>query len=299
MPEIVNFYESQQKNIIKTIIFMVLFVIFFVFLGFVISYYVGGGDFIVVSALIYSIVALFFSYFFSDKAVLKLSKAKEVSRSDYFDYYTVVENITLATGLPMPKLYVINDPVPNAFATGRDPKHSAIAATSGLLEKLDRSELEGVMAHEMSHVGNRDILLMSVVAVLVGTIAAIMDMLIRFRIYGSSDDNKNSGLISLVVLVFVAVLSPLIANIIKFAISRQREYLADATAVRYTRNPQGLINALTKISSDPREVKSASRATAHMYFENPLKENGITGKFASLFSTHPSITDRVSRLTSM
>lgn len=299
MAEISNFYESSQKNIEKTILLIVGFIVFMIFFAYIIGGLVGDSTSLVFFALVFSIISSFVSYYYSDSIVLTLSKAKLATKEEYFDYYTVVENISLGTGIPMPKLYVIDDSAMNAFATGRDDKHSSVVATTGLLAKLDRSEIEGVMAHELSHIGNKDILLMSVVAVLVGTIVLIVDWVWRIRFYGGKSDDRNSSGLFLLIAIVSAILAPIIAQVIKLAISRQREYLADATAVKFTRNPNGLISALSKLSQDTEKLEVANRATAHLYITNPFKKGGINKSINTLFSTHPPIEDRINRLSNM
>ncbi|MDA1337797.1 MAG: M48 family metallopeptidase [bacterium] len=302
MAEIVNFYESSQKNVEKTILLIIGFIVFMIFFAYVIGGLIGDSTSLVFFAFIFSLGSSFVSYYYSDKIVLSLSKAKPATKEEHFDFYTVVENISIGTGIPMPKLYVIDDSAMNAFATGRDKNHSAVVATTGLLSRLDRSEIEGVMAHELSHIGNKDILLMSVVAVLVGTIVLVVDWVWRIRFFGGGDDNnKNSNGIFLIVAVVSAIVAPIIAQVIKLAISRQREYLADATAVKFTRNPNGLISALSKLNQDSEKLEVANRATAHLYITNPFKVNsaGFGKSINLLFSTHPPIEDRITRLSNM
>ncbi len=299
MAEIVNFYESSQKNVEKTILLIVGFIVFMIFFGYIIGNLVGDSTSLVFFAFVFSIISSFVSYYFSDSIVLTLSKAKLATKQEYFDYYTVVENISLGTGIPMPKLYVIQDSAMNAFATGRDKNHSSVVATTGLLDRLDRAEIEGVMAHELSHIGNKDILLMSVVAVLVGTIVLVVDWIFRLRFTVSDNENRNVNGIFLLLAVLSAVLAPIIAQIIKLAISRQREYLADATAVKFTRNPNGLISALSKLNLDTEKLEVANRATAHLYITNPFKGAGLNKSINTLFSTHPLIEDRIKRLSNM
>ena len=299
MAEIVNFYESSQKNVEKTILLIVGFVVFMIFFGYLMGNVVGDSNTLVFLAFIFSLISSFISYYYSDSIVLALSKAKVATKQEYFDYYTVVENISIGTGMPMPKLYVIEDSAMNAFATGRDKTHSSIVATTGLLSRLNRAEIEGVMAHEMSHIGNKDILLMSVVAVLVGTIVLVVDWIFRIRFHAGSNDNRNVSGIFLVLTIVTAILAPVIAQIIKLAISRQREYLADATAVKFTRNPNGLISALSKLNQDTEKLEVANRATAHLYITNPFKQQGISQRISALFSTHPAIEDRIAKLGNM
>lgn len=241
------------------------------------------------------------SYWFSDKIALSMSGAKPVTREQFFDLWTVTENLAITAGLPMPRLYVINDPAPNAFATGRNAKHAAIAVTTGLLEKLERNELEGVIAHEMSHIGNRDILVMSVVVVLVGIITLLADFFLRMSLWGGgrqSNDNRGSGnAIVMIIGIALLVLSPIIAMLIQFAISRKREFLADASGSLLTRYPEGLASALVKISQHSGEMKKANHAMAHMYIANPFGTKSKTGlSLNKLFMTHPPVEERIARL---
>ena len=284
---------------------MFLFSLFTVVVIYVIAQGFGygevGGLGIVGFALIMAGVMNFVSYFWSDKIVLGISGAKHIEKKDNPDIYKIVENLCIAAGLPTPKIYVLADSATNAFATGRDPKHAAIAFTTGILDKLDKQELEGVTAHELSHIGNRDTLLMSVVSVLVGTIALISDWFMRMMWYGgrhSNEDNK-SGAIFMILAIFAAILAPIIAMLIQLAVSRRRELLADASGVLLTRYPQGLANALLKISADKEPLEVANRGTAHLYIVNPLKGQQAIGWFASLFNTHPPIQARVKALREM
>jgi heat shock protein HtpX len=239
-----------------------------------------------------------FSYWYSDKIVLKMAGAIEAKREQYFDLYTSVENLAITAGLPMPKVYVIADPAPNAFATGRDEKHAVVAVTTGLLQILEKNELEGVIAHELAHIKNRDILLSTVVVVLVGFIAIVSDMITRSMLFGGmssrDDDNRGSGIIMIIGIV-LAILAPIVAVLIQLAISRKREYLADATGALLTRYPEGLANALKKISVYGQPLKRASDATAHLYISNPFGakfKKGIHG----LFMTHPPTEKRIQAL---
>ncbi len=239
------------------------------------------------------------SYFFSDQLILGLSGARPASREKDFHFYTAAENLAMAARVPVPKLFVINDSAMNAFATGRDPKHASVCATQGLLDKLDRSELEAVIAHELSHICNYDTLLMSLVAVLVGLVTLLGDWFLRVR--PSRNNKKNDGTaIFLLLGLLLALLSPLVAKLIQLAISRNREFLADAYAAKLTRFPDALARALEKISVDPEPLEAANKATAHLYIANPLKNrhDGI-GWFASLFNTHPPVAERIARLRQM
>ena len=255
-------------------------------------------------ALIISGLASFTGYWFSDKIVLGISGARPADRKKDFLFYTVAENMSLAAQVPMPKLYVIDDTATNAFATGRDPQHAVICATTGILAKLNRTELEGVIAHEMSHVQNYDIRLMSVVSVLVGMVVLLGDLFMRATWWGSRGrgdrEDKGTGAIFIVIGLIFAILSPIVAQLIQLAISRKRELLADASAVKLTRQPEGLLNALVKISADQEPLEVANKATAHLYIINPLKNrHDAIGWFAGMFNTHPSIEERVKQLRGM
>jgi heat shock protein HtpX len=243
-------------------------------------------------------------YFTAPAAVLMISGAHEVTKEEEPVLYRIVENLSIGSGLPMPQVYVIEDSAPNALATGRDPQHAYVAATRGLLNKLEKRELEAVMAHEMSHVGNYDIRIMTMIAVAVGLIAMIADLLLRFTWYGSgarsSNRDKGGGAIALILLVaafILIVVSPIIASLIRLALSRQREYLADASGALLCRNPDALADALEKISADKEPLESANKATAHMYIENPLKEHGSF--LNNLFATHPPVQERIQLLRAM
>lgn len=305
-----NIYEVQSSNKIKSGVIVAIFIVF-VFvatyiltnaLGYYMGYQPGGLGYLGV-ALIVSGISSFVSYYYSDKIVLGISGAREADRKQNFDFYTVTENIAIGEGMPKPKIYIINDSSPNAFATGRSPEHATICATTGLLEKLSRTELEGVIAHEMTHVKDYDTRLMSVVSVMVGLIALLGDWFTRSMFWGRRrNDNENSaGAIFLVLGIIFAILSPIVGILIQLAISRRREYMADAGSVEITRQPQGLISALEKISSDPTPLRSANKATAHLYIANPFKTkgHGSAGWLASLFNTHPPIPDRIKALKAM
>ncbi|MGA3292001.1 MAG: M48 family metallopeptidase [Candidatus Microgenomates bacterium] len=271
------------------------------------GYYWGyqpGGFGLVGIALIVSGISSFFSYYYSDKIILGISGARRATPQEDRLFTQVVENLCIGAGLPKPTLYVIDDPSPNAFATGRDPKHAVICATSGLLDKLNRSELEGVFGHELTHVKNFDTRLMAVVAVMVGLIALLGDWFLRsmwFTGGRSRDREGNTGAIFLVLGIIFAILSPIIGTLIQLAISRRREFMADAGSVEITRQPQDLISALEKISDDPQPMKNANKATAHLYIENPFKKKGQgnVGWFSGLFDTHPPISERIKALQKM
>jgi heat shock protein HtpX len=240
------------------------------------------------------------SYWFSDKLVLSMTGAKPVTRAEYPDFWNVVENLSIAAGLPMPKVYVVNDPAPNAFATGRDPEHAVVAATTGLLGMLDRTELEGVMAHELSHVGNRDMLVMTVAVVLAGFVAILADFFMRAMMHGNSDRGRHP--IFLILGIAGIILAPIAAQLIQLAISRKREYLADASGALLTRYPEGLASALEKISAYGRPMQHASHATAHLFIADPFGGEGkrtIGQRIGGLFQTHPPAADRIRILREM
>lgn len=298
-------WDKVNQNIFKTWLIMFLFSLFVVGVVYVFARGLGygevGGVGIVGVALIMAGLMNFISYFWSDKIVLGVSRAKLIEKKDNPEIYRLVENLTIAAGLPLPKIYIIDDSAPNAFATGRDPKHSSIAFTSGILDKLNKQELEGVAAHELSHVGNRDTLLMAVVSVLVGTIALLADFFMRSMWFGGDrgDREDRGNQIFLVLAVVAAILAPIVATLIQLAVSRRRELLADASGVLLTRYPEGLANALLKISKDKEPLEVANRGTAHLYIVNPLKGRDTAGFMANLFNTHPPIEVRVKALKEM
>ena len=259
-----------------------------------------GGPIAIVIALLFSGITTFISYYNSDKIILASCGAKPATEEEYRKLVHILDALMISSGLPArPGLYVVNDPQPNAFATGRNPEHSIICVTTGLLEKMEYYELEGVLAHEMGHIKNYDILLTSVVTVMVGFLVMVSDMFSRSYLYRSSrsrdDDNKGNAVLMVIGLVLLIV-APILGKIMQMALSRQREYLADATAAEITRNPQGLISALRKLDSDPNELKSANNATANLYIVTPFKNKKDGRKKAGLFDTHPSIDDRIAAL---
>lgn len=291
-------YTHIGSNIRKTWLLFSLFFIIIIGLGWFLGYYFNDQNILFIAIFI-SLFMSFISFWFSDKIVLAISKARLVRHEENPEFYHIVENLCITAGLLLPKIYIIDDPALNAFATGRNQKNAAIVVTSGLLQTLDRNELEGVISHELSHIGNRDILLQTVVVVLVGTISMIAHIFVRGRLFGGRSSNDEGGgqikvILMLVGLVFL-VLSPIIAQLIQLAISRKREYLADASGALLTRYPEGLAGALEKISSSPVALKTANNATAHLYIANPLKNKGLT----KLFSTHPPIEERIKRLRGM
>jgi len=296
----INVYEGVDQNKRRSLLVMVAFVVVVTLFVWFLAQVLGYGPEMVGFALVVAGMMSFASYWWSDKIILTISGARPASKEKDFLFFTVAENLALAAQIPTPKLYVIDDSAPNAFATGRDPEHAVVCATTGLLSKLDRTELEGVVAHELSHVRNYDIRLMSLVTVLVGMITLLADWFIR-GVGRSSDDDKGSfGMILFLVGILFVLLSPLIAQLIKLALSRRRELLADASAVLLTRQPEGLARALEKISADKEPLEAANKATAHLYITNPLKNrHDKIGWFASWFNTHPPIEERIQALRVM
>lgn len=288
-------YTQQESNTRRTWLLMAIFLVLVIVLGWLVSFYYQSPVILYV-AIIFSLAMNFAGYWWSDKIVLKLAGARPAKRDEYLELNRLVENLSITAGLPMPKVYIIADQAPNAFATGRDKNHAVVAVTEGLLNLLDKNELEGVVAHELAHIGNRDILLQSIVVVLVGLIAILSDMFIRSRfIFGNSRDNKAGGIIALIGLVFI-ILSPIIASLIQLAISRQREFLADSSGALLTRYPEGLASALEKIGSYSQPLKKASNAMAHLYISNPFGAQGSKKGLTRLFMTHPPIQERVAKL---
>ena len=297
-------YTHIDSNIRKTWLLFTVFLIVIIGLGWVFSY-VFENQIILIVAVGFSFLMSFFSYWYSDKIVLAVSQARPLRKQDNPELYNIIENLCITAGLLMPRIYVINEQALNAFATGRNPKKAVIAVTRGLLEKLNRSELEGVIAHELSHIGNRDILLSTIVVVLVGSIVMLSDMLLRWTIWGRhgrrrgghGGDGRVQAIMMLVGLI-AAILSPLIAKLMHLAISRKREFLADASGALLTRYPEGLAMALEKISKDHAILKVANKATAHLFISSPLKGKQAKG-IAKFFLTHPPIEERVKRLRGM
>lgn len=289
-----SLYTHQSKNVAKTWTLMTAFFLVVIGLGWFFSYYFGNPTILYFFAG-FSIIMNVASYWWSDKIVLKLAGAKLASRQEHFNLYTAVENLSITAGLPMPKVYVVNDPAPNAFATGRDKDHAVVATTTGLLAILDKTELEGVIAHELSHIGNRDMLVSTVAVVLVGFVSIIADVFRRNLMWGSGDrDSKARGILLLIGIIF-SILAPLFAVLLQLAISRKREFLADASGALLTRYPEGLASALEKISRHSQPMNRQSNAIAHLYIANP-KGSKVGQKVAGLFSTHPRVEDRVRAL---
>lgn len=281
---------------------MLLFVLIITTVVYVFSKAMGYGIGFAVIALVLAGLTSIGSYYYSDKIVLATSGATEIKKSDNPELFRTVENLCIGDGLPMPRIYIINDPSPNAFATGRGPDHAVVCVTTGILSILDKSELEGVIAHELSHVKNFDIRLMAIVAVLVGFIAIAANLFTQQLWWGGGRDrdrNNNAQAIFLIIGIILAILSPIAATLIQLAISRKREFLADASGALLTRYPEGLASALEKLANDPHTLKSASNATAHLFIVNPFKGKETKQWFTSLFDTHPPIEERIKNLRSM
>jgi heat shock protein HtpX len=286
-------YQQIDSNKRKSILLMLLFIIIISGLVYAWSLYYGTGSYIVVLAFIIASVMSLISFYAGDKVALAQAGARQIKREDNKYVWRMVENLSITAGVPMPKVYIINDPSMNAFATGRDPNHSSIALTTGLIENLKNEELEGVIAHELSHVKNYDIRLMMIVIICVGIITLLADWMIRSAIWGGRGrSSKNNGNVLIIIGLVLAVLSPLFAKLIQLAVSRKREFLADASGAMLTRYPEGLARALEKISAQNQPLRRANKATAHLYISNPLKK---TSKF---FSTHPPVDQRIKYLRS-
>ncbi|MHB9111642.1 MAG: zinc metalloprotease HtpX [Thermoleophilia bacterium] len=295
-------YEQISKNKRLSYVLIVVMTAFLIVFGFAVGYAATGiGWFGVVIAVLIAAAMTLTSYFKGDKIALATSRARPVTREEQPQLLNVVEEMAIASGNPVPAVYIIDDSAPNAFATGRKPQLSSIAVTQGLLDKMNRDELQGVIAHEMSHVRNYDILFATLVGVMVGAIALMADFFLRFTFFGGGRrSNQNSGvfgLIMLAVALVLAILAPIAARMVQLAISRKREYLADASAVELTRNPEGLANALEKISGDQEVLEAANRATAHLYIAQPIKK--FEKRSRGLFDTHPPIQERIAVLRAM
>lgn len=297
----INVYEQIDTNKRKSLLVMGLFVALISFVVWIYAQVANYGSAGVIFALILAGFSSLGGYYWGDKLILAISGARPASRKKDFLFYTVTENLCLSARLPMPKLFVIDDSAPNAFATGRDPQHAVICVTTGLFSKLDRSELEGVIGHELAHVRNYDIRLMSIVTVLVGLVSLLADWFMRGSFGRRRNSNKNDSFPVIIFIVAIALgfLSPIIAKLIQLAISRRREFLADASSAMMTRFPEGLAKALEKISRDSEALEAANKATAHLYIVNPLKNQKNISRLAYLFNTHPPIEERIKALKEM
>src|ERR1035437_226760 len=291
-------YTQQSKNVEKTWLLMSVFLIIVIGIGFVFSQMYNNPT-ILYFFVIFSIVMNITSYWYSDKIALSMAHAYPATREKYFDFYTIVENLAITAGLPMPKIYVIDDPSPNAFATGRDKNHAVVAVTTGLLSIMNKTELEGVVAHEMSHIGNKDMLLSTVAVVLVGFIAVVSNMMIRMTMFGGRGNDREGNGIFMIIGIIFSILAPIFATLVQLAISRKREYLADASGALLTRYPEGLASALEKIKQYGQPMKTQSAAIAHLYIANPTGSGVFARKVSNLFSTHPPVEDRIKILRSM
>ena len=298
-----NLYTAMSANKRNSFFITAAITAVFVVLGYFLGKYWGSGYGGVFIAFLVALGMSLAAYYSGDKMVLGISRAKRIEKKDYPQLFNVIEELAIAGGLPMPAVYVIDDTAPNAFATGRDPKHASVAITTGLMQKLNRDELQGVMAHELSHVGNRDILYATMVGIMVGSIAMMSDFFLRSFFWGggrrrrSDSEGGAAGAIFIVIAILLAVLAPIFTRLLQLAISRQREYLADASAAKLTRYPEGLASALQKISGDKEVLEVANRATQHLYIVNPIKP--FEKRASNLFSTHPPIQDRIARLRAM
>ena len=291
-------YTHKDSNIRKTFFLFTIFLIVVIGIGWVFSQIYGSPD-ILIFAIVFSVVMSFLSYWYSDKIVLGMAHAKKIEKSDNPELYRIVENLSITAGLPIPRIYIVHEAAPNAFATGRNPEHSVVAVTTGLLEKLNKTELEGVVAHELSHIGNRDMLLQTVVVVLVGFIALASDMFMRAQIFRGRSKDSGGGIMVLIGIA-LAILAPISAYMIQFAISRKREFLADASGALLTRYPEGLASALLKISRDPTPLPVATNTTAHLWFDDPYDKPGEKiSKLHKLFMTHPPVGERIKALRDM
>lgn len=297
-------YTHQNQNITKTWLLMTIFFVVVILFGWFFSFYYNNPN-ILYFFFAFSLLMNVFSYWFSDKIVLKLAGAREAKKEEYFILYTSVENLSITAGLPMPRVYVVEDLAPNAFATGRDKEHAVVAVTTGLLSILEKPELEGVIAHELSHIGNRDMLLSTVVVVLVGFITIIADIFRRNLFFGRNRDNNKAQGILILVGVILSILAPIFAMLIQLAISRKREFLADASGALLTRYPEGLASALRKISEYSKPMVRQSSAIAHLYIADPRPHDsrqrvgqakGIGKKVSGFFATHPPVEERIKAL---
>lgn len=291
-----NIYAQADKNIRKTWLLMTLFLVIVIGIGYTFSYIYGDSS-ILYFAVVFAVLMNVISYWYSDKIVLKLHKATPVTKESQRDLYNSLENLAITAGLPMPRLYIVEDAAPNAFATGRDKEHAVVCVTTGLLHLLNKNELEGVLAHELSHIGNRDILISTVIVVLAGFISILSDIFLRSSMYGSRDRDSRAKGVILIVGIALAILAPIAATLIQLAISRKREFLADASGVLLTRFPEGLASALRKINTNSISMKTANTATAHLFIANPFARESKGLSFVrKMFLTHPPAEDRIKAL---
>lgn len=289
-------YTQQSKNVRKTWLLMTSFLIIVIAIGYLFAYQYDSPN-ILYFAVVFSIGMNIFSYWNSDKIALKMSGAVPADPAQYAELHRIVENLAITAGLPKPRVFIINDESPNAFATGRNKEHAAVAVTTGLLHVLDKNELEGVMAHELSHIGNKDILVSTVAVVLAGFIAILSDIFLRSHIFGGRSRDREGSNVLMIVGIVLAILAPIFATLVQLAISRKREYLADASGALLTRYPEGLANALEKIAAHAQPMQKASKATAHLFISNPF--GGVGKKISTLWATHPPLESRINILRKM
>jgi heat shock protein HtpX len=288
-------YTQAERNVRKTIILLTSFVILIIFLGWLLSW-VFNNQAILYIAVFLAFFQSFFSYWYSDKIVLAMTNAKEIKKKDNPELYRIVENLCIAAGLPLPKIYIINESQPNAFATGRDKNHAVVAVTKGLLEKLEKPEIEGVIAHELAHIGNKDMLLQTITVTLVGFVAILSNTFLRMSRFSSEKERERGSEILFIFAILSLILAPIAAQLIHLAISRKREFLADLNGVLLTRYPEGLIRALEKISQDKTPMKVANEALNHLFIASPLRGKELNNWIKKLFSTHPPIEERIKAL---
>jgi heat shock protein HtpX len=299
-------YQQIAANKRKTVFLIFLFVLLLFAVGAAFNFFLQGGWVGLIIVAVIVIVSSWISYFNSDKVALAMSHAVPADPVQYARYHNIVEGLCIASGLPKPRLFIVDDPAPNAFSTGRNPKHAAVAVTTGLLEKMNRVELEGVLAHELSHIRNYDVLVMTLAVTMVGIIALLSDFFLRIMFWTggrdrNSDSNNPLGIVFAIVGFVLLIFAPIIAALMQFAVSRRREYLADVSGVQMTRYPPGLISALKKLEDDQTSVHTSSKATAHLWIEEPLDKESNKGhtKWNHLFDTHPPIDDRIRALEAM
>lgn len=295
-------YNIADSNVRKTWFLITFFLVFVILIGWIFSHALNSQA-ILYFAVIFSILTSISSYWYSDKIVLMTAGAKPIEKSDNPELYRIVENLCITAGLPVPRIYILNEAQPNAFATGRDEKHAVVAVTKGLLGKLEKSEIEGVIAHELSHIKNKDMLLMTVVVVLAGVISVAADFFMRMTFWGgnreSDDNNSNGNAIFLILGIVAAILAPIAASLIQLAVSRNREFLADASGALLTRYPEGLASALEKIASDNSQLRTANSSNAHLFISSPFRGKETKSWFNKLFLTHPPVEERVANLRGM
>ncbi|MDO8524457.1 MAG: M48 family metallopeptidase [bacterium] len=291
-------YTQADSNIRKTWFLITVFLVFIIGLGWLLAKYFDSPSILYI-AVFFSIFSSIGSYWWSDKLVLAMTHSQPIEEKDNQELFHIVENLCIASGLPMPRIYIMPEAQPNAFATGRDNKHSIVVVTAGLLQRLNKTEIEGVIAHELSHIKNKDILLQTVVVVLVGVVAILADFFLRMSMFGglrSNDDDSKAGAIMLVLTLVAAILAPIAATLVQLAISRKREFLADASGALLTRYPEGLASALEKIATDPSPMRSANNSTAHLFISSPFKGKCAGNWLTKLFLTHPPVEQRIAAL---